>query len=347
MMRFWVRAGQALFLLVFLFTAGFSPLALHPVMAQSGGAVVSVRVVQQGPIAVGQAVDVEIRIDTVPQTRAASFKLAFNPQVLECKTPSHDAGGFYTDWAAAHAAEGGWTMIFPLGGCDNPNGMVKEWGITIMGAENSGGPSGSGVIAVAHFTAKANGISPLTLQSVVISDAQAQTMQQVTLQHGQAVVGPTPTPTLTSTPTHTATQPTQTPTATSATTNPPPPSGCERADVNGDGVVNIADVAAVGMRYGETGEPGWIPEDVNRDGVVNVSDVAYISNLCMDVVLDKTSTPTMTATTSGGTATFTATPSPTATSLHTPTPSQTATETLTPTHTMTTDPNATLSLIHI
>ncbi len=47
-------------------------------------------------------------------------------------------------------------------------------------------------------------------------------------------------------------------------------------DVNGDGVVDIADVSLVGLHYGETGAPGWIPEDVNQDGVVDIADVSLI-----------------------------------------------------------------------
>lgn len=47
-------------------------------------------------------------------------------------------------------------------------------------------------------------------------------------------------------------------------------------DLNGDHVCNIGDVVVIGLRWGETGEPGWIPEDVNKDGVVNIGDVVVI-----------------------------------------------------------------------
>lgn len=47
-------------------------------------------------------------------------------------------------------------------------------------------------------------------------------------------------------------------------------------DVNADGNINILDVARVGLRWGESGEPGWIREDVNNDGKVNILDVALI-----------------------------------------------------------------------
>jgi PKD repeat protein len=47
-------------------------------------------------------------------------------------------------------------------------------------------------------------------------------------------------------------------------------------DLNADHVCNICDVVVIGLRWGETGDPGWIPEDLNRDGVVDMLDVAVI-----------------------------------------------------------------------
>jgi alpha-tubulin suppressor-like RCC1 family protein len=49
-----------------------------------------------------------------------------------------------------------------------------------------------------------------------------------------------------------------------------------RWDVNGDHVVNILDLALVGMHWGEAGAPGWIQEDVNSDGVIGILDVAML-----------------------------------------------------------------------
>jgi hypothetical protein len=45
------------------------------------------------------------------------------------------------------------------------------------------------------------------------------------------------------------------------------------SDVNDDGVIDDSDVDLVTDHYGETGEPGWIPEDLNEDGVVDFSDI--------------------------------------------------------------------------
>ena len=45
-------------------------------------------------------------------------------------------------------------------------------------------------------------------------------------------------------------------------------------DVNGDGVINILDLAAVAARFGQTGQN---PADVNGDGVVNVNDIILVA----------------------------------------------------------------------
>ena len=47
-------------------------------------------------------------------------------------------------------------------------------------------------------------------------------------------------------------------------------------DLNGDHVSNICDVVLIGLHWGETGSPGWIPADVNNDGMVDALDVTII-----------------------------------------------------------------------
>jgi hypothetical protein len=47
-------------------------------------------------------------------------------------------------------------------------------------------------------------------------------------------------------------------------------------DLNGDHICNIGDVVVIGLKWGQTGTPGWIPEDVNNDGTVNIGDVVVI-----------------------------------------------------------------------
>ena len=47
-------------------------------------------------------------------------------------------------------------------------------------------------------------------------------------------------------------------------------------DLNNDGACNIGDVVRVGLHWGETGDPGWIPEDVSPNGAINIGDVVVI-----------------------------------------------------------------------
>ena len=52
-------------------------------------------------------------------------------------------------------------------------------------------------------------------------------------------------------------------------------------DLNGDGVVNCADLAIVRASFGKTkGQPGFDPRaDVNGDGVVNILDLSMVAKL--------------------------------------------------------------------
>jgi PKD repeat protein len=47
-------------------------------------------------------------------------------------------------------------------------------------------------------------------------------------------------------------------------------------DLNGDHICNIGDVVKVGLKWGLTGTPGWIPEDLNNDGVINIGDIVVL-----------------------------------------------------------------------
>ncbi len=47
-------------------------------------------------------------------------------------------------------------------------------------------------------------------------------------------------------------------------------------DLNGDHVINIGDVVKIGLVWGQTGTPGWIPEDLNKDGYINIGDVVVV-----------------------------------------------------------------------
>jgi hypothetical protein len=47
-------------------------------------------------------------------------------------------------------------------------------------------------------------------------------------------------------------------------------------DLTCDGIIDIGDIAMVGMHWNESGTPGWIPEDLSPDGVIDIGDIAVI-----------------------------------------------------------------------
>ncbi|MDD5702631.1 MAG: metallophosphoesterase, partial [Dehalococcoidales bacterium] len=47
-------------------------------------------------------------------------------------------------------------------------------------------------------------------------------------------------------------------------------------DLNGDKVCDIGDVVVLGLRWGETGTQGWIPQDLNSDGIIDIGDVVVL-----------------------------------------------------------------------
>ena len=47
-------------------------------------------------------------------------------------------------------------------------------------------------------------------------------------------------------------------------------------DINGDGRVDLFDLVRLGLHWGETGSPRWIPEDVKPDGIIDLFDLVLI-----------------------------------------------------------------------
>ena len=47
-------------------------------------------------------------------------------------------------------------------------------------------------------------------------------------------------------------------------------------DLNNDHLCNINDVVKIGLCWGKTGSPGWVPEDLNNDGTININDVVVV-----------------------------------------------------------------------
>lgn len=64
---------------------------------------------------------------------------------------------------------------------------------------------------------------------------------------------------------------------TPATVSPFAPLEC---DVNGDGIVSLADLALIRSRNGQPATGPSDPYDANHDGIVNVADVRYCQLRC-------------------------------------------------------------------
>lgn len=54
------------------------------------------------------------------------------------------------------------------------------------------------------------------------------------------------------------------------------PSAQPSWDLNNDHICDIGDVVVLGLKWGQTGAGGWIPEDLNKDGVIDIGDVVVL-----------------------------------------------------------------------
>ncbi len=174
-----------------LASAGLLCLVVSLLVVVSGGAVLaqstsmSVSPASQ-EVDAGETFDVEIMIDTDVATRGAQCAVSFDPDVVQCN--GYTAGGFYSDWAAAH---GGSTMVFPEPVIDNVGGSISDIGIAIMGGD-PGGPTGSGAFVIYHFTAVADGVSRIELENVKVVDVQSLGIPDVVVNDGEVLVGEVP-----------------------------------------------------------------------------------------------------------------------------------------------------------
>ncbi|HEY9059985.1 MAG TPA: cellulase family glycosylhydrolase [Pseudobacteroides sp.] len=92
---------------------------------------------------------------------------------------------------------------------------------------------------------------------------------------------PTSTPTLTSTPTPTK------------TTSSPIPSGAYPEDINGDKVINMADVVLIALHFNAIASESNYDKkcDINNDGAINMSDVILLALKFNTVIENNTQTP--------------------------------------------------------
>ena len=219
--------------------------------------------------------DIVVALNTSVPSRGGQCALSFNPTLMQCNSVTE--GSFYKGWAQANSSS---TIVFPQPTINNSTGQVTLIGIAIMGTKD-GGASGGGEFCTCHMTAKSGsgGTSAVTLSDVAIIDPSGDMITGISVNNGQIVITsststPTPTPTLTPTPTPTPT-PTSTPTPMPTPTPTPRPvlTPAPECDVNGDLKVDVGDIVAIGLRWGQQGAPGWVPADVNKDGTVSILDV--------------------------------------------------------------------------
>jgi hypothetical protein len=144
---------------------------------------------QQKAVRSGETFTVTVMVNVDLPSRAANAAIEFNPAVLECE--SVEQGTFYSSWAQS---QGSSTLFFPKPTINNTTGKISEAGVTALGGgsgQHSGGPTGNGSFLILEFKAKADGISPITLTKVQISDDQTDDMHalQTAVINGQVTVG--------------------------------------------------------------------------------------------------------------------------------------------------------------
>lgn len=172
-------------------------------------------------IVVGETTDVAVVISDVTSLYSASFHLTFDPAVLEVVDAdlSRDGVQVYAGTFPG-PSQGPGEIVTNV--ADNAAGTV-DYDFTLI--QPAPPASGSGVLAVIRFQAKATGTSALSITSALLWDPQNEPMAAET--HGGSVevaaaptitatpAPPTPTPTGTATATRTSTpQPTATGTVT-------------------------------------------------------------------------------------------------------------------------------------
>jgi hypothetical protein len=165
-------------------------------------------------VQVGQAFPVQVLIDSAGDLGAFTFRIAFDPALLEAGIPVQ--GSFIT--STGRPAQ-----------CFSPSqsGGTIQFNCVTTGPAPPPGASGNGVLGTIPFTAMAEGTSSLDLNTVILTDPNAQQIPIAAVLDGAVTViaaaSPTPCPGIcpTNTPTATAT-PVPTVTGVASTTINPP-----------------------------------------------------------------------------------------------------------------------------
>lgn len=176
------------------------------------------------------------------------------------RTSSGETDGFVRKYSPSGVEL--WTIQFGTSARDNPTGIAADLvgGAFVVGqtwGDITGGGSSGGSVG--------NAYSPLA------RPASAGGGDIFIMKLGETLI-PTPTPAPTATP-----GPTPTITPTPGPTPTPTPAALP-GDVNGDGVVNGADLALVMASFNKrTGDAGFnLAADTNRDGIVDIYDLVIV-----------------------------------------------------------------------
>ncbi|MDI6858468.1 MAG: cohesin domain-containing protein [Dehalococcoidia bacterium] len=172
-------------------------------------------------IVVGETTDVSIRISDVTNLYSASFHLTFDPAVLEVVDANLSRDGVQV-YAGTFPGPSEGPGEIVTNAADNAAGTV-DYDFTLI--QPAPPASGSGVLAVIRFQAKATGTSALSITSALLWDPQNEPIAAETSGGSVEVAAaptstatpapPTPTPTGAATATRTSTpQPTATGTVT-------------------------------------------------------------------------------------------------------------------------------------
>lgn len=152
--------------------------------------------------AVGETFTLDITIDSDKPVRGAQAGVKFDPAIMSCQSGTE--GNFFKDWATAN---GGSTMLYPQPVINNTTGTISTSAVIILGAKTgpdnaAGGPTQKGVFLTLNCTAKAVGVSAVTLQDVQLANDNIGNVSQLAAKvgNGQVFVGVTPTPGGVSTP---------------------------------------------------------------------------------------------------------------------------------------------------
>ncbi len=184
-------------------------------------------------------VNVAVSDIQTPSLFSYQLELRFDPAILEGVSAEIPEGHFMTPISPSKI------FIVDSGTINNEAGSIS-FALTLLAPE--AGKTGGGVLCTATFRGKAEGSSSLLLENVILVDEDAENFPDGSfiLNDGTVEVEAAP---------------------------------VVHGDMNGDGKVDIQDLAVGGAALGSTpGHPRWNPvADIVKDNVVNIKDLVQIA----------------------------------------------------------------------